>query len=174
VSLQSSREGVMLQARPRGGDGDWDTVCEAPCAAVVPIGLQYRIDGDSWASSAPFRVRRGPHRIDATPGYSKLRVGGIVLVPIGGVVLTFGALLIACNTPNGCIDGDGPPNHTGRDRSQDVEGIEWIAGGVALVAIGIALIAANETKVEVDGGSPASASVDLGHGFALDGAGLVF
>jgi len=137
--------------------GVWRKVCTAPCDLELPRLATYRIRGENIWGSEPFKLplARSYVSITADGGSKIARTLGIALTPVGALMILAGV--------------------HGRDTDilRDNETLSEVAGasGAVLLAIGIYLIVANGTDVDVVGSDGAVALTD---GLAWTPRGLVF
>jgi hypothetical protein len=131
------------EARLQQDDGEWRTVCSAPCDMELPVAPDYRIEGGGLKSSSVFHLSGGPgeHVTVTVNGASKAWfVIGIVLTPIGGLLTLVGGMM-------GLVGSVAASAGSGSDAStaNSVAMAGWtsFAIGAAAVVGGILLIVNN-------------------------------
>lgn len=162
VTIEGQRGYLESRATSkRGGDDDWQFVCQLPCQRKLDPSLEYQISGLSAVDSNPFRLptSRSQVRVDADVGSMPARVTGIVLMPVGGVGIAFGL--------GGALLSSMFGNEDGLRLSAAIGG-----GGALVLATGVVLVASNATKVKIDpAGVP---TLPLAKGVSLTPRGLTF
>jgi hypothetical protein len=156
-------EGVELQADTTG-NGDWKTVCLAPCDRPLSLDPSYRIDGDHIRSSDVFRLSRDPDHAVALTVHSASHdafVGGIALVPVGllttviGVLVGFGDYLTHTTW---CPEA---PESGCRSLASGWPG--WVTAGIGVAGVvsGLVLVANNTSSTVTQGGSATATATAL-------------
>jgi hypothetical protein len=114
------------------GLGAWRQVCVTPCDAQLPLLGDYRVEGDGFRDSHPFRLSGTPGQrviVSVDPGWGAWRVVGIVMIPVSGVSLMFGAMMGLIGTV-----ADGASSwQANLGWGAAVAGAAGIAGGIALI-----------------------------------------
>jgi len=106
-----------------------------------------------------------PLTVQANVGSKAQWLTGVILTPVGGTTLFYGAIVYALSGL--CLDSC----KSGSDDTNVLAGA-LLAGGAATLAVGIVLIASNQTNV----GSydAVQRGVSLGRGLSLGPQGLTF
>jgi hypothetical protein len=149
----SGPQGAELQADATG-DGDWQTVCHAPCDRPLSLAPSYRIHGDRIRSSDAFRLTGGPDQITTLHVRSasdRAFVGGIVLIS-GGLVATVAGVLIGfaemLTSVSPCPDAATTGNEHCASAANGWPG--WVTAGVGFAGVlGGALLTNNNTSSTV-------------------------
>jgi len=118
----------------------WKTVCVLPCSVAVPAGREYRISGERWVPSNPFRLTAGtPYALDASMGSAQAASTGDWLVLLGFVAGVTGGITyaVAVSKSEGSSE---------RSYLTTVGIVSLVGAGVAL-AVGFPLKSANRTRV---------------------------
>jgi hypothetical protein len=124
----------------------WRDICVAPCGAVVDPNGTYRIGGGTLRPTDPFRMPRpsGVVLVDAHLGSNVKRWVGVGLT-IGAGLAFASAAYYLWGSPRLTARDDGTDN---RDVFRAI-GIVEIVTGAILAGVGIGLIAAGGTSVDV-------------------------
>lgn len=118
----------------------WMPVCDAPCDKNLPIGASYRIAGSGIRESKPFTLGGSPGdkiilRVDTASRGG--RIGGIVLLAVGGPVALVGAVVLLTVA----VIKDISPNEN--TSSSEVTGWTMVGVGVAGIIAGAVLLGTN-------------------------------
>jgi hypothetical protein len=151
VQLEGA-DGAELQRRDGNDDDDWVTVCSGPCNVRVPVGPEYRIAGGGIRPSRPFQLAGAPGdrvTIDVTAGSTGWFVLGIVIIPIGGVVMLTGLVI-------GLIGSAVAQGATGADHDTATA---WASGGWVTFALGTAAMVGGVLLVINNGHSSVTQNV---------------
>lgn len=154
-----------LEARPVPGpateDDSWRFICDVPCRRTLDPSFEYRISGLSAVDSRPFHLPEGQThvRVNADVGSIPVRVGGLVLTPVGGVALGLGLLTTLAASVLDNAEGTNL-------------GVAVSAGGAVALGAGIAMIVGSRTKVTVN--PVEGPALQLTKGVSLTARGLVF
>jgi hypothetical protein len=134
-------EGAEIQQD--AGDDEWTMVCSAPCDLQLPAGRNYRIGGGGLRASRPFHLAGAPGdhvNIDVNASSTSWFVMGIVIVPVGGLVMVIGLAV-------GLVGSIVSATTTGVDQSNasSAAGAGWVtfALGAGAMVGGIVLIVNN-------------------------------
>ena len=155
VHIEGSDDVQLLQ--DKSGDGDWATVCYAPCDKPLPTGPMYRIDGSGIKQSSSFHLAatdNGQHESIAVHGASTAWfIIGCIAVPIGGIAGYFGLVLGLTGSLLSSADSSGATGGVA------AAGWTTFAIGAAAVVGGVLLVVTNmKTTVSQDvAGGPAAA-----------------
>jgi|SRR5579883_2294409 len=94
VHIDGSDDVQLLQDKT--GDGDWATVCYAPCDKPMPTGPSYRVDAPGMKQSSSFKLSAsdgGQHDTVSVHGASTpWFVIGCIAIPVGGIAAYFGLI----------------------------------------------------------------------------------
>jgi len=172
VVLESSGKPVTLELRLQGPGGElsWSPVCTSPCRAAVWAGAEYRIAGPGVKRSEPFVIAPSdaPLLLRANPGSLESWIGGLILTPVGGATVAFGALYYGMQEV--CVEDCNQASKEKQDARAAATTVMVI--GAAAVVTGIVLIVANQTTVTQT--DFASRGVSLGRGIMLTPGGIRF
>ena len=129
-------------------------VCVSPCGNVfnASSGLTYRIKGD-FPSSPSFSLigRRGDVEVAVTPGSRGLRVGGIVLIALGGAAVLVGGAVAASGalqSSTTTYNSDGSQSQ-GDGGGTETVGFVVMGGGVAAIVGGVIALVSAKTSIDV-------------------------
>jgi len=154
-----------LEARtvlgPATEDDLWTFVCGLPCRRPLDPSFAYQISGQTAVDSRPFRLPEGYARVrvNADVGSMPVRVGGLMLTPLGAVAVGAGLL--------GALAASGRDDAVGTNI-----GVAISASGAVVLGAGIAMIVGSRTKVTVD--PVEGTALQLTKGVSLTARGLVF
>jgi hypothetical protein len=147
VHIEGGDDVQLLQDKT--GNGDWATVCYAPCDKQLPTGPMYRVDSPSMKTSNSFHLTAsdaGQHESISVHGASTpLFVLGCIAVPVGGIAGYFGLIL--------GLTGSLVSSSTGGSAGGGVEAAGWAAFaiGAGAVVVGVLLVISNmKTTVSQD------------------------
>jgi hypothetical protein len=152
---------VAQLQRDTSGDGNWQTVCTAPCDRALPAQLGYRIVGDGIRDSSDFELSaQGGERQTLTvhEGSRGGFVLGIVGTVAGGIAIVAGLMVVfIAALPR--VAGEGDSTLTQADINAETAG--WVISGLgsAGLAGGIVLLALNgRTRVAQESAAASSAA----------------
>jgi hypothetical protein len=143
VHIEGSQ--VAQLQRDKSGDGDWVTVCTAPCDRALPAQVGYRIVGDGIRDSSDFELsaQAGERQtLTVDEGSRGGFVLGLVGTIAGGVAIGVGLLVVAIAALSRAVDGDnGSP--TQGDANAETAG--WVISGAGTAGLvgGIVLLVSN-------------------------------
>ena len=140
----------------------WAFACEAPCDVELPLSDEYRIVGAGVRTSSNFHLAaQSGERVvlDVNTGSKAGFIGGVILVPVGGLTILIGLLVVAAGAVQNTVSYDyttGSYNsvHDGSDLTRS--GWITVAIGAAATLGGILMITGNRTSVDQE---PAQARI---------------
>ena len=142
----------------------WAFACEAPCDVELPLSDEYRIVGPGVRTSSTFHLAaQAGERVvlDVNTGSKAGFIGGVILVPVGGITILIGLLVVAAGAvENNTTTYDYTTNsyttsvHDGSDLTRS--GWITVAIGAAATLGGILMITGNRTSVDQE---PAQARI---------------
>jgi hypothetical protein len=138
TQVQLKDPGTVLQATDAWTN--WHTywtsrtvVCAAPCTAVVPRDGTYRVVGDDMPPSSPFRLPEGEEvLLKVHRGNPGAHDGGALFLVLGGITALIGTMLLVGNA----------------DKSRELAGVITLAGGGAMMGLGLPMLLSNGTTIE--------------------------
>jgi hypothetical protein len=177
LAFSASKPRAELQAEILDVDGEftWVPVCKGACLAAVVPGTDYRVGGRGVSSSRVFTIEqsRSVMYVRARPGSSAARTVGIVMIPVGALVLAVGLSLIMLSTA-ACQDC------TDQERKDSLNeglkgGLPAVLAGSAAIAVGIGLIVSQRTRVDIStAGSTSPPRLRLGRSLEIAPDGFRF
>jgi hypothetical protein len=156
----------VLEVHDQSG---WRAVCAAPCSVRTFAGMEYRVGGERAVTSRPFVVGPSPYPtvVNADVGSPGARTTGVVLIVLGAVAMTGGAVMVLSN--------DEKTNGQGDEQGKTIGSVVTLAGGGLLTA-GIIMITSNRTRLTFAPATPVAATprLRLAKGIELAAEGLKF
>lgn len=156
VHLDSVRL-VSLERRASTG-ASWERVCNSPCDARTPSGLEYRVVGIGVNPSRPFRISpsaTGKVQLSVAPGLRKKETLGIGVAIAGGVVTVAGLIVvIAGSSSANTFQADGL-THNGNTDFIAAGSLMMLGGLAAVITGGAWAIDNSRSKVDGDVVTPA-------------------
>jgi hypothetical protein len=137
---------AAAELQQASGDGHWTTVCTGPCEAPLPLGAEYRVDGQGIQTSNSFRLTGTAEqhvRLTVKPGSSTFHAVGLALVPIGLVTVLLGLLAdFRAGFDSGFGGSEGPADpHPDMTPGNVTMGV-----GAAVAVLGMVVMAVNTTR----------------------------
>jgi len=157
VHIEGSQ--VAQLQRDTSGDGNWETVCTAPCDKALPAQVGYRIVGDGIRDSSDFELsaQAGARQtLTVDEGSRGGFVLGIVGTVAGGIAIGVGLLVVFIAAVSRAVD-DGDSTATQGDVNAETAG--WVISGAGTAGLvgGIVLLVSNG-RTRVAQGSAAAPS----------------
>jgi hypothetical protein len=161
VHIEGSQ--VAQLQRDTSGDGNWVTVCTAPCDRALPAQVGYRIVGDGIRDSSDFELSaQGGQRQTLTvdEGSRGGFVLGIVGTVAGGIAIGIGLLVVFIAAVSRAVDSD---NGAATSGDINAETAGWIISGAGTAGLvgGIVLLVSNGRTRVAQGSATASSSAWL-------------
>lgn len=150
-------------------DGDWRTLCVAPCGTWIAAGSWLRVNG-AFRAGAPFELPIAAS-VDLAVKPGRAQAGVAILAASGGLLFVSGLVYAFSNMDFGETAN---PAVRQREKDENRRAFYGVASvGLLGVATGLGLIIAARTTVDVRavGGST---SIGLSRGLSLSPAGLHF
>jgi hypothetical protein len=159
VHIEGSQ--VAQLQRDTSGEGNWVTVCAAPCDRALPAQVGYRIVGEGIRDSGDFELstQAGERQtLTVREGSPRGFVLGIVGTVAGGIAVVAGLMVVfIAALPR--VAGEGDSTLTQADINAETAG--WVISGVGTAGLvgGIVLLASNgRTRVaQGPAGAPSAA-----------------
>jgi hypothetical protein len=159
VHIEGSR--VAQLQRDTSGDGNWQTVCTAPCDKALPAQVGYRIVGDGIRDSSDFELSAQGGDRQTLAVHEGSRGGfvlGIVGTVAGGIAIVAGLMVVVIAAlPR--VAGEGDSTLTQGEINAETAG--WVISGLGTAGLagGIALLVLNgRTRVAQESAAAPSAA----------------
>lgn len=134
-----------IKSRDDDDDEAWRKLCTGPCGMWIPSGTRLRVSGDFRTSGAfALPPRPGGAHLAVDPARNGLRVTGIILLPVGGVIAGVGGIVYLAGSESSRYGGG-----SGAREARQI-GSAFGIFGLAALATGFALFLTNKnTSVDV-------------------------
>jgi hypothetical protein len=149
-------------------DPGWVDECALPCSKRLDPKQRYRIAGEGIVSSNAFRLNPMHRTLRADVGTKAGKVGGIVILSLGGATTVTGLSILMLSSFVRLVDSE----NSEAKQLQLIGGMVTL-GGIGAIVGGILMIVGNRTKVNYDT-SYSPARVGLGKGVWLSPQGIQF
>lgn len=170
----STKRDAELQVREPGG---WRVVCVGPCRTQAAIGASYRVSGSGVPDSDEVTIPDTPYSVTlrARAGSVSEQYAGAAMITIGTLSLPASYVLFVIAS---CAGDCGGASQAERDSAARAGAafLPVFFGGLAMAAVGTALLVGGSTKLELQSGEDRARAphLRLGRGVELTPTGLVF
>jgi hypothetical protein len=159
VHIEGSQ--VAQLQRDKSGDGDWVTVCTAPCDRALPAQVGYRIVGDGIRDSSDFELSaQGGERQTLTvdEGSRGGFVLGLVGTIAGGIAIGVGLVVVFIAAVSRAVADDSE-----KQGDANAETAGWVISGAGTAGLvgGIVLLVSNGHTRVAQGSAAAPAAASL-------------
>lgn len=170
IHIQSDEPaGLYEETSVPSADNIGKKICTSPCDKEVPGGggKSYVIASEDFPTSPSFRINQkyGAVTIDVSPGSDGARTGGWVFTTIGVVGVAVGVitLLVAANEEDDFATEEVEDNST-----KLIAGGAMLGIGAGCLGIGIIMLVAGRTGIELRSGGEVIEDARRGEPFAID------
>ena len=138
-------------------------VCSAPCDTVVDGtgGRTFMLTDEQFPAPRPFSFAgmSGDVTVHVDPGSFGRRVGGVLAIVLGASAAVAGAIMIPIAVGSTTTDLNTMVDVNTVDKPLRNAGIGMLAGGLAALGAGVAMVVTGATSVSIEPRGPAAAGV---------------